>query len=339
MLAVRVRSLYAEKMRRVLVASGLIDRNRRISAKDGFVEIPICEGKLPEVDFEYEVVQQREPIYSSKKKINFKILKEKLVEEFGKDAEKIRGGWELIGDILIIDLPVELEDRKFEVGEKLHQIFPKVKSIARRKSIVGEVRRPNIELLYGNSTETIHRENYCAFKIDISKVMFSAGNIEERRRMAFISGPDEVVVDMFAGIGQFSIPIARHSQPKKVYAIEKNPIAYKFLQENIRLNRLGNVEAICGDCRDVSPEGIADRVIMGYFFNPTEFLSTALKTLAGRGVIHFHDLAKKEELPDRWKHISSLIEGRGYKATLTDSKIVKSYAPKIWHVVFDIEIR
>ena len=78
-------------------------------------------------------------------------------------------------------------------------------------------------------------------------------------------GKGEIVVDMFAGIGYFSIPMAVHSKPEKIVSIEINPESFNYLKENLRLNRVEDIiSPVLGDCSTAAPEGIADRVIMGY---------------------------------------------------------------------------
>jgi tRNA wybutosine-synthesizing protein 2 len=337
MLAIRIKARYAEEVRKALLRRDVVDNERRVVKGKGFVEIPVLTEDLRLNGFEYELVQQEKPIYS-RPKLNFETVKTALRRDLGEEAESLKGGWEVIGDILIVELPERLEDKKYLIGEKLMGFFPRVKSVVNRRGIRGTERRPQVEVIAGEGTQTVHKEHYCLFKLDVAKVMFSAGNIEERRRMAFISDSDETVLDMFAGIGQFTIPIAKHSNPRRIYAVEKNPVAYGFLKENIQLNGLENVEPILGDCRELSPKGEVDRVIMGYFFNPRDFLPTAVEALKCGGVIHYHDLAMKKEIPQRAEEIKGLIRKLGYDPVVLGKRIVKSYAPAKWHVVFDVKI-
>ncbi len=329
-LALRVRKEKAEKLRRKVIRLKVIDRSRRIIVNQDYVEIPV----LKKVELEdAEIIEQASPVFA-KPRFNFDYVKEKLSDLLSKEElKKFRGGWELIGDILIVNLPDLQKDKKREVGKRLKSLFPKVKTIVNRKAIRDEFRKPEVEIIYGSETITVHKENYCFFKIDVSKLMFCAGNIEERRRMAFISNRDEVVIDMFAGIGQFTIPLAKHSKPKKVIAIEKNPVAFGYLKENIALNELDNVNAILGDCRKVTPERIADRVIMGYLFAPERFLAKAINAIKKHGVIHYHDLAKKNEIEAKEKKLKEVKEIKEI-----EYRIVKSYAPRVYHVVFDLKV-
>lgn len=334
MLAVRVERRSAEHMRRILKNDDLLDRSRRIIKKEKFVEFPVTSGKIRTIDIDFTIVEQTSPEYRHPS-LSFEEVKKTLGERLRIDPESLRGGWEKIGDILIIELSDELREKKHAIGEELLKLFPKSKSVVNRKAIEGTHRKPLVEVIAGSGTETIHKENYCKFKIDVARVMFSAGNVNERQRMAAISNNTETVLDMFSGIGQFCIPLAKHSRPRKVYSIEKSPVTFEFLKENVRLNRLGNVEPILGDCREVkTPE--CDRIIMGYFFDPERFLPRAIESLASNGTIHFHDIVMKKDIPQRKEEIKKDLKKLGRDTELSH-RIVKSYAPSRWHVVFDID--
>jgi tRNA wybutosine-synthesizing protein 2 len=216
-----------------------------------------------------------------------------------------------------------------------------VRTVALREgTISGRERRPNLRVVAGDpSTETLHRENGCAFKLDVAKVMFSSGNLYERGRLPKLIGEGEVVVDLFAGVGQFSIPIARHAGPGKVYAAELNPVAYGYLCENIRINRVGQVvKPLLGDCMEVAPRGVADRVIMGLLHVTEQYLPLALEVLKDRGgVIHYHEsVPSKLRFERPVKRILEAAAGR--EVEILNKRIVKRYAPGVDHVVVDARI-
>ncbi|MFQ5800895.1 MAG: class I SAM-dependent methyltransferase family protein [Candidatus Hydrothermarchaeales archaeon] len=248
-------------------------------------------------------------------------------------------GWEILGDIMVVELGNGYtEDEKRLIGEKIIELHPKATTVINRKSIEDELRQPQAEVLAGTRTETIYKEEERLFKLDPTKVMFSFGNKEERKRMGTISSKDEIIVDMFACVGQFTIPIAKYSRPKKVYAVEKNPVAFEYLKENIRLNKLDNVEAVLGDCRDVCPKGVADRVVMGYLFETEKFLKTAIEALGKRGIIHYHFVCDAYKLEGEKKRIIETIKENAKNAKISKTVKVKSYAPKMYHWVLDIEV-
>ncbi|WP_457612257.1 tRNA(Phe) (4-demethylwyosine(37)-C(7)) aminocarboxypropyltransferase Taw2 [Methanocaldococcus sp.] len=237
--------------------------------------------------------------------------------------------YQKVGDIVIVKRDLSQEEIKYLIEKT------KCKTIVRYITISGEFRRQYVKILYGRETETIHKEHGCLFKLDVSKIMWSQGNIRERRRMAFISNKYETVVDMFSGIGYFSIPMAKYSKPF-IYAIEKNPVAYKYLCENIELNKLKNISPILSDNRDVPLENIADRVLMGYVHKTHKFLDKAFSFLKDRGVIHYHETVPEKIINIRpIERLKFYAKKQGYK--LIDYKInkIKKYAPGVWHVVVD----
>lgn len=230
--------------------------------------------------------------------------------------------FQIIGDIIILKRE---EDLQF--AEELIDRFKWCKSVVLYKGVHGKFRVPSVELIIGEGTETVVKENGCFFKLDLSKVMFCPGNLGERMRMSRL-GSNEFVVDMFAGIGYFSIPMAVHSRPRKIVAIEANPDAYEFLVENIKLNRVEHiVEPVLGDCADRTPKG-ADRIIMGYL-DAFPYLKTAVEALRVGGILHYHEGVPKRILDRPIRRL------RDYGMEIVSVRKVKKYAPGVLHVVVD----
>jgi tRNA wybutosine-synthesizing protein 2 len=255
---------------------------------------------------------------------------------------KIPDKWEKIGDVVIIKLPKEFKKYKKQIGKTYTDILNCKTALEDVSGISGIYRKPNVEIIYGKKdTETIHKENNIRYKLDSQKIMFSSGNMDERIRMANISNSKETVVDLFAGIGYFTLPMAVYSKPKKIYACEINPIAYKYLCDNIVLNNVTDiVQPLFGDNKETTPKNIADRIIMGYIEDTHKFLQTAINCLKNKtGIIHYHEVCPDELFPDRpLKHIHKASERNGRKAKLLKYKNIKSYAPGVSHYVLDIKI-
>jgi tRNA wybutosine-synthesizing protein 2 len=248
--------------------------------------------------------------------------------------------WELLGNVLLIKIPEEIEGLKKEIAKEYAKELG-AKTVLQDLGIQGELREPNVEVLWGSETETIHKENGVKFKLDCAQLMFSSGNVDERIRMATISNSEEVVVDMFAGIGFFSIPMAVHSKPKKIYSLELNPIAYHYLSENVQLNGVEDiVEPVLVDNRNFKGEGIADRVVMGYLEDTHTFFVKALKLLKSKGgIIHYHEKCPNEILDKRPLENVQKEAGRtGWDVEIMNTKIIKSYAPGVSHVVLDVMV-
>lgn len=277
------------------------------------------------------------------KDIPFNKIKNSLIEDIPSElVDKLPNKWEKIGDVLIITLPSILEKYKNVIGKNYAE-FLKCKTVLRDiDGISGEFRVPNVEIIYGTSkTETIHKENKIRYKLDPEKIMFSSGNMGERSRMGKISNKKEIIVDLFAGIGYFTLPIAVYSKPKKIIACEKNQIAFNYLNQNIVFNDVTSiVEPRLGDNRDTAPKNIANRVIMGYFEEKEEFLTLAIDCLLEHnGIIHYHiKLPDKQVSKYSIKKISEVALSMDCKAEILNYFHIKSYAPGISHYVFDIEI-
>ena len=203
-------------------------------------------------------------------------------------------------------------------------------------------RRPMLKHLAGERVaEVTHREYGYMLRLNLERLMLSLGNSLERLRMAGLTGGGETVVDMFAGVGQFSIPVAVLATPRKIFSVEINPEAYRYLVLNTRLNRVEDiVEPILGDCREVVEErlqGVADRVIMGYLMGTMEALPQALKALRRDvgGVIHFHELVRRGGEEGFVEELLGRVESEGYEARLLRWRKVKSYSRTRNHIVVD----
>lgn len=250
-----------------------------------------------------------------------------------------------LGDIALVKITGDVEGKEKTIAEKIMSRNPHIRSVIGIYGVSGKLRTPVARLIAGDSnTETIHREYGCQFKLDALKLMFSLGNSWERVRISRLVTPGEAVVDMFAGIGQFTIPIAVKSGPSKIYSFELNPDAYQYLLENIRLNRVEDrVTPIMDDCRrgdSYGLVGIADRVLMGYHGGTLEYLPYALKFLKpSGGYIHFHELAERDVGWEKLLKSCMEVAGRhGFGVKLYNFREVKTYSPKLSHWVLDLNI-
>ncbi len=324
-----VRRNQAEEVRKKLLSEGVIDKTRKLIIKNGFVEIPV---KSSFSDNRFTIIEQETPeFYTSRK-----TLKDVLDIP---EKELLPKGWQILGDIIIVSIHKKLEKYKTEIGEALLSLHPECRSVLLDRGVKGTFRLPQREVIAGDSnTETIHRENACVFKLNAAKIMYSKGNLAERKRMSEL-GKGETVVDMFAGIGYFSIPMAVHSKPERIIAIEINPVAFEYLKENIKLNKVEHIiEPICGDCSEVTPAGIADRVIMGYL-NAYEFLEHGIHALKHNGVLHYHEAVPEAVMHRPVERVVEEAKRQGRKAEITGMRRIKKYAPGVWHVVVDAIIR
>ena len=272
-------------------------------------------------------------------------LKDKLEPS---ELEFLCTSYDIVGDIAVIRVSEALELRTQTIAEALLQTQKHVKTILRQISpVAGDFRLRDLEWVAGEKkTETVYKEFGCLFKVDLEKCYFSPRLSYERMRIAKLIQPNEVIVNMFAGVGCHSIIIAKHSRPEKIYSIDINPIAVQFLKENARLNRVERqVLPILGDAKETI-EGrlrrIADRVIMPLPEKAYEYIETALLALKSRGgVIHYYDFEHsancENAIEKTRKKVSEKLEALGVNFDILSSRIVRTTGPN-WHqIALDIK--
>ncbi|MGC8655355.1 MAG: class I SAM-dependent methyltransferase [Thermoplasmata archaeon] len=253
---------------------------------------------------------------------------EAISEETGIPKDRLPRRFEIIGKSIIMSLIDFPEYMKYKIAKSYVTKF-KLWSFYELVEIKGQMRVPEAKLIYGINTDVTHIENGILFRLNPSKVMFSKGNKYERHRLLDEVKNDEIVVDMFAGIGYYSIPLS--SRVKKIYACEINPDSYHFLIINKMINKSETLIPYFGDSSFFPLEGVADRVIMGHF-DSLIYLNKGLSILKNTGIIHLHALVKRGDETIN-NYLVNLQSVRGVK-----SRIVKSYSPSTNHMVFDLHI-
>lgn len=254
--------------------------------------------------------------------------------------------WERLGDVVVLKVPPSLAPHAAAVGEALARALGCRAALEDARGVAGEYREMAAPVLWhdGSAAEpavTVHREHGVLYKLDASRLMFSSGNIEERARMGKVDAQGETVVDMFAGIGYFALPLARSSGAARVVAVEKNPVAFRYLVENARLNRVEHVLApVHGDNREVTLP-TAQRIVLGYVGTTREFLPRAFEIADPAGcTLHYHDTFGV----DGWReeaeaNVRAPAEAAGFACEVTHARVVKSYAPAVVHTVLDVRVR
>ncbi|MEM1873497.1 MAG: class I SAM-dependent methyltransferase family protein [Acidilobaceae archaeon] len=269
-------------------------------------------------------------------------------------ADKAGEVWstlEVVGDIAVLKKPfsssLSIEDYR-ALALELMKSLPYIKSVWLAVSPTEPPfkTRRLVHLAGEERTVTTYREHGCIFKVDIARVFITPRLSFEHARVASLVEPGEVVVNMFAGVGTFSIIIAKRAQARLVHSIDINEHAYKLMLENIELNKVSDrVVAHLGDAARVVEEklvGVADRVLMPLPDLALEYAPYALKALRGdRGWVHFYlhvPMGKRgEHLAEAEKLVSARLEELGWRARLLRSRTVRKVGPRLAQVVVDTE--
>lgn len=213
---------------------------------------------------------------------------------------KLPSSFDIIGNIAVLPEKTKNADK---VAKALIKNFKNIKTVAIKTGIhYGRFRLQKTKILAGEKTKTtFHKENNCIFKLNIDKTYFSPRLGNERLRISKLVKKDESVLVMFSGIGIYPIEISKFSEAEEIFGIEINPIAHKFAQENIKLNKIKNVKLVLGDVRKVLPriKKSFDRIVMPLPRDAESYLDIAIKKLKKNGTIHFYDFQKEEDIPEK----------------------------------------
>ena len=274
----------------------------------------------------------------------------KILSEFLPPDELVyvSNSYDILGDIAILRLTDTSRKHSQIIAEAIMSIHKNVKTVLAQTSPVrGDFRLRKLEYIAGeNKAITLHKESGCLFSVNVGECYFSPRLFYERMRIAKQVRKGEVIVNMFAGVGCFSIAIAKHPNAEKLYSIDINPVAVQNMQENVRLNRVyGKVMPILGDAKEVIEKTlchVADRVIMPLPEKVFEYLPYALLALkkAG-GWIHYYDFehAKKNEDPIvkvRLK-VAEKLGSLGVAFEIPFGRVIRTTGPNWYQIVLDIK--
>jgi tRNA (guanine37-N1)-methyltransferase len=264
-----------------------------------------------------------------------------LTEE---ESEEVFSAFDQIGDIIVIRIPDSLLSKKKLIGETLLEKVSTAKSVFYQSSDVsGDFRTRSVELLAGeNKTETEYKEFGCRFFVDVEKAFFSPRLSTERERIANIVKDGEVVINMFGGVGMFSI-LAAKKKKCTVYNIDINPVASKLCEKNISINKLaGKVISLNGDASQIINEQLqekGDRTLMLLPERSDEFLESAILATKNCGIIHYYShihADKKQKAPKlSEKHY---LDVTSVESEILSSKIVRAVGPRYYQTVVDVKI-
>ena len=262
-----------------------------------------------------------------------------------KESEQLVSAFDQIGDIIIVRIPDSLIPKKKIIGDALLEQVKTANSVFYQSSPVeGDFRTRNLELITGDEkTETEYKENGCRFLVDVEKAFFSPRLSTERERISNLVNDGDIIVNMFGGVGMFSL-LAAKKKSCTVYNIDINPIASRLCEENIKMNKLkGKVISLNGDSAKIIQDKLqekADRVLMLLPERSDEFLDVAISSLKKNGVIHYYSHIHAEKKQDAPKLSEEhFLNVNNTQSKIISSRIVRPVGPRFYQTVVDVEIQ
>jgi len=338
-IGVQARLRQAEKARKYLSENNLLRKGLKVSKDNSFIYFPVKEA--PQISNSYKIIEKEFEINEIKPKSYKEIVS--LPDNLKQDLPT---SYDVIGDIILIKLPENLIKYQEEIGKSLLKANKNIKTVCLTQPVAGELRTRNVEVISGEKrTKTTHKEYGLTFNVDAKKTYFSPRLANERKRVANLVKPDEVVVDMFAGVAPFSIMIAKYANPKVIYAIDKNEDAVKSARQNIKRNNvLDKIEAIHADAKEIcrilnQKNAKADRVIMNLPFSAHMFFTSALEIINDNGTIHYYDIQKEEKIQERINELKKTAKENRVVLKNLNVRKIKTYAPREFYIGLDITVR
>jgi len=255
---------------------------------------------------------------------------------------------DFMGDVAIVEIAPELKSYKRIIGDAILMAHKRVRTVlAKAGAVSGEYRLREFEVVAGiEKTETVHREHGCVFHVDLAKAYFSPRLSHEHLRVASQVREDETVLDMFAGVGPFSILTAVKREKVRVYAVDVNPHAFEYLKRNVAANRVETkVTPILGDIGTVVEErlkGLFDRVIMNLPERAMEYVDVACKALKPEGgIMHYYEFSSEPSPMETVKtRLAETLKKAGWETSkVLLTRMVRETAPYTYQVVVDAKVR
>ncbi|MBN2230798.1 MAG: class I SAM-dependent methyltransferase family protein [Candidatus Thorarchaeota archaeon] len=336
---------YGEQIRKILSEMNLLDGDFKIISESGTLFLPttneIALNRIHAIakDLPLEIGRRSFEMTNQGPRTLSEALDGRLPSE---KLALLPRAYDLVGDIAVLEIPDELASHSKLIGEVFHSIHRNFNVVlAKRGAVSGVTRVRQYDFLSGEErTKTIHTEYGCRLAVDLEKAYFSPRLLEEHNRVAQLVEENEVVIDMFCGVGPFAIHIARLKQAQ-IIAIDVNPAAIALLKESISLNRLvGSIIPVVADAHEYinDHELHADRVIMNHPSGASNFILDACRILEAGGIIHYYDFIGGDNPENTLtEKICKLIEegGRSVKQVSTIRR-VRDSAPYEYQMVADI---
>ncbi|MFX1446532.1 MAG: class I SAM-dependent methyltransferase family protein, partial [Promethearchaeota archaeon] len=319
----KIKKNFAEKVLKLIKAKfsdeSIIDKRKKVLYSGAYILFPLIKDtkniyKLIQSDvndLNIDIISAQGEIDPNYK---FHSIEEALIDDLPKNIiNLIPKSYDIIGRIAIIDFDKfrsintnKISFYKKKIARAIVTVNKTVQTVYEKKSEVkGNYRLKELHLIFGeDNPETIHKENHSIFKLDVKNTYFTPRLVFERKRLSSLKFTSkELIVDMFAGVGPISIQIARNNDVK-LHSFDINPVAYKYLIENIGLNKLkGEIFAHNIDVAELTKssnelsnllKNSVDRIIMNLPEQSINYVDIACFLMKKTGgMLHFYQFCEK----------------------------------------------
>jgi len=320
----------AEPVRRKLIEKGVLRRDLQIRSDAKNVYLPVTQR----IDLGYPIEKM------DFKEMELQVSDYRLLVDVPEELRPLLpSSFDTVGSIAIVKMEDEVAPYAAKIGKAIMATQISIKTVCMDSGVIDQFRTRNVKVVAGEkTTETVHKEYGLTFKVDVARAFFTPRLATERQAVAKQVKPGEVVIDMFAGIGPFSIMIAKTGSPRVVYAIDMNPDAIELMKENIALNKATSVSPILGDAREVAPRlEKADRIVMNLPHDGRGFIGEAIRALKPGGVIHFYEITEEDEVQKSLDEIADAARREGRLMKELARRRIKSYSPTMTFYGFDLQ--
>jgi len=346
-LAVKVPLEKGERVRTLLRSLEIIDPDLAPAVEGEYLLLPILNRQKLEGNSELHLLE----LVKRELRVNHRrprSLREALLKDLQPaTVDQITKSFDIIGDVAVISIKEGMSKYRKNLVSALLSVHPNVRLILAKVSPVSGIERvASYERWYGSgTTETLHREHGCVYSLDVTKVFFTPRLSTERMRVACLVEPDETVCDLFAGVGPFSVLIAKLRPSSHVKACDISPEAVTYLKGNVRLNGVSDrVEVFQGDAAEVASRflrGLCDRVIMNLPRQAELYLAAATDALRTQGgTIHLYSFRRASQtFEEKISPTIVALKSLGWRrAEVGFHRIVREVGPREFNEVADIKV-
>jgi tRNA (guanine37-N1)-methyltransferase len=323
-----------ETTRQLLLRDGLLRTDVGILREGDRLALPLLDGVEIPGGLGEVVVREWQPLASAGP-TDYRDLLDWSPEE----TRLLPRSFDVVGDVVLIRIPEELEPRAPEIGAALLEFVPGARIVGEDRGVHGPDRRRSLAKIAGDgSWRTRHRENNIEIEVDLERAYFSPRLAREHAEVARAVEDGDRVYDLCCGVGPFALTIARDGRASAVTALDSNPEAIALLRASIARQKLATrVTPVEAPVEGFTPAAEpVERVILNLPHEGIKYLPSVARTVARRGRLYYYEVTPRTEIERRGEAIVRML-GTPDSWSVVDQHVVHPYSPKSDLIAFVLE--